>query len=147
MPAEKDAFSVEQINHIQDLIKLNKEMLGFYDQLTKFEMALKELESIEKDVKDKRITKVFMPSLGNMQVQINPNSKKFKKWSEERKRQFTNSIEGIKGQIRHRQDYMNESAMWIFRTLGGYLLEHDLDLPIKKLEERKKQLEEEKKVK
>lgn len=142
MNPEKDIFSVPTLTKFEDMLKLNKEITAMYKQYQQFEFASKELENIMGDVKNKKITKVFMPTVGNMQIQVNPVHQKFKNFIADKQRQLENGMKGIEGQLVHRQDAMNQEAMFAFKYLAGYLLNHDFDLPLdelKKLQDKKKE--------
>jgi len=128
----KDKPSVLAIKLVQDatnMLKTNEELIKLKQQLQQFIMANKEIERLQKDIKNKKITKVLVPTLGGNFIQVNPNSKQYKEMLAEKSRQFNNSIKGIEGQIEHREDYLHENMLRAFSAIGKHLKEHGLELP------------------
>lgn len=116
------------VQTMQEMMNINDELTKFRQQLSQFEMAIKEIDKMQLDIKEKRITKVLVPTLGNNFVQVNPNNDHYQKLVKDKKRQFENSIGGIKGQIEHREDHLHEMMIRTYNLLGKYLVDRGFEL-------------------
>jgi len=124
-------LSVKEVKLLEELLHINKELGGMNQQLSQFQNALNELNQINEDAKNKVINHIMIPSLGGLMLKVNPSGKRFRKISEEKKRQFNNSILGIKGQLSHRGDIFNETSMKLCNSLLFHLKEDGVDLNTK----------------
>jgi len=121
-------LSVKTMKDLQDIGGIHKEIAGMLQQLNQFENANRELNQIVEDAKNKVITHVMVPSLGGLLIRTNPLGKRFKIIVNDRKRQFENSILGIKGQMSHRNDLYNETMLKICNELLFHLSEEGINL-------------------
>jgi hypothetical protein len=131
-------LSIGAIEDINAMMKFNDEIVKFQQQLQQFQMAYNEAKRIKEDIKNKKITKILVPTLGNNLVQINPSGEEYQRMINENMKQFDNSIQGIEGQIMHREDGFYESMMRVYKHIGNHLVYRGLELPeIKKPEVKK----------
>ena len=133
-------LSVEQVRRVEEMLTLNKEVVGFHNQLTQHKNALNMIRDLRKRIKNKQVTRVNMPHVGNISIPISAKDKTFQADLNNKEKQLDTAVRGIVGQIQHRTDYFNETTMKVFRTLGNYLIKNQLPLPSfeEKIKEEKK---------
>ena len=121
-------LSVKALENINQLIKFNEELIKYRQQKYQFELANKEIAKIKQDIKDKKILKILVPTIGNNFVQVNPNSDDYRKLLNEKVKQFDNSIRGIKEQIHHREDTFHEYMRKTHSYFTSYLNSRGFDV-------------------
>jgi len=124
---------------IEQLLKLDNDLIGFLKQKYQHEAINKEIDKLIIDSKNRKIKTIFVPSLGNppLYVRKDAGDEEFKKLLKQRKEQFETALKGIKGQITHRVESFDETAMKAYRQLGTYLIKKGFILPeITKSEEK-----------
>jgi len=124
---DNKGLSLFNVQKTQELIKLNEDLIGFYKQYHQFESALKELDRIKEDIKNKKITQAYIPSLGGMLFRVNPNGKDYKKMITDKEIQFSNSMKGIKGQILHREDSFFETIKRLHLSYGTHMINNGIE--------------------
>ena len=90
-----------------------------------------ESNKIRKDIKNKKITKILVPTVIGNYIQVNnPDSaKEYLKVLDAKIKQFENSIKGIETQIEQREDCLYEKLKLGYLHLGKCILERGLKLP------------------
>ncbi len=116
-------------NELETIKNRNQEILQLKEQLHQFKLAVTECEKVKEDIKNKVIMKVLMPTIGNNFIQINAQNEKYIKMLDERKKQFETSMKGVKEQIVHREDLLNESLLKFYIYLKKYIKAQGLSVP------------------
>lgn len=113
---------------ITTIVQQNENVLQIKQQLHQYKIALAECKKIKEDVKNKVITKVLIPTIGNTFIQINPNER-YKKMIDELEKQYDNSIKGIEEQLRTREEALNESLIKLSIGIKEHLKGLGLEVP------------------
>ena len=129
MTEEPVSIHVKWAQNMENMIKMNNELLKYRQEEHQYKLALMECEKIKSDIKNKKITKILVPTIGNNFIQVNAGDEKYGNMLNERIKQFDNSVKGIEGQIKHREDALHEQMLRTYRYLGEYLLKMGLNLP------------------
>lgn len=122
-------FKVRHMNNLEEMIKTQNELAGFLQQKNKFENAMKELKSQKKDIFNKKVKQIFMPTIIGNFVRVDCNDNRWKDFFKEKEEQLENSIKGIEEQIRHRQEVVNENVNRAIKWFYEYLDMQGLPIP------------------
>ena len=114
---------------LKQTMELNERVLQLKKQLHQYKMASSECDQLKKDINNKVITKVLVPTIGNNFIQINPNCDKYRKMISERKEMFEKSMLAIEEQIRHNGESLNTSVIQLCKSFKQYLERNGLEVP------------------
>jgi len=114
---------------LKQTMELNERVLQLKKQLHQYKMASSECDQLKKDINNKVITKVLVPTIGNNFIQINPNCDKYRKMISERKEMFEKSMLAIEEQIRHNGESLNTSVIQLCKSFKHYLERNGLEVP------------------
>ena len=120
-------IGIKNLNRIKELLKINDELTGFYAQLHQHKIGLSENKEILKEVENKKIKKVMMPTIGKIMIPISTTDPKIAKMYKDMIRQYENSIKGIEGQIQHRLELFNEDVIFLFKFFASKVKEIGFD--------------------
>lgn len=126
---QKEPFTIGDMTILNDIVAINKEIVGFLRQRAQHNFAYNETMNIIKKIKAGKIKEINMPSIGNLFIPVKANDKDFNKILREKRDQFKNSLNGIDGQIQHREDQLNELVKKAFLMFDGYIKNNKLKLP------------------
>jgi len=107
------------IRDIQEIVKLNADVLAARQQLQQHTKAIEEITQLVKTLNTNRNRKLQKVVGGNLIVEI--DNKISRKELMDRKEQVQVSIKGIEEQIKHREDNLQEAKSKIYRNLAGFI--------------------------
>jgi hypothetical protein len=126
---EGKVLTIKTVKNMEELIKLNKDLAALMQQKIQHVNALKVVEELLRDTKNKKIKYLFMPAIGGIMARVNADDQKLKKIFEDKQRQFQNAIKGIDGQIANRQQNVNEDSIRAILDLTDHCYSQDLEIP------------------
>ena len=129
---QKEPFTIGDMTMLNDIVAINKEIIGFLRQRAQHNFAYQETLNIIKKIKSGKIKDVKMPTIGNLLITVKATDKDFNKVLREKRDQFKNSLNGIDGQIQHREDQLNELVIKLYFTFSDYIERTKLKIPNRK---------------
>ena len=107
------------LRDISNMLGMNKDIEGARQQKQRYEIALKEISNLIKQLKSNRNMKMQKLLGGNLMIPV--DNKEAIKDLQDRKKQIDISLNGIEEQIKHREDNLMESYHKVYVGLKGLL--------------------------
>ena len=122
-------LTVNVCQRIQEMMKLNDDVVALIRQRQQYHNAIIETKKMMKDIENKKIKHVSVPTNIGIIVRVDGNDKDLKKQMEEKLRQFENALVGIDAQILNRQQNLDEDVKKNSISLANHLYWQDIPIP------------------
>lgn len=125
---QKDVLSINEVNLLKEIETVDKEVKAFMQQKQNHKNGINELNETMKEAKNKKITKIQLPSVGGMLKTYSGDDKKVLDLIKKNVENMENAVKGIDGQITHRVDGLNEAVVKLTSAFLSRIIDSGIEL-------------------